>query len=451
MRFNPTPTPIRCPFCGAPITVPIHRVIDAVDQPELKARLLNGRLNAFACPTCRQSGALASPFIYHDANKELALIFLPLESNLNHTDQQKLIGQLTQAVMNATPPEKRKAYLLQPQQFFALQTLIEEILKADGVTPEMLKAQQAKVELLQKMMDTQDPLALAALISEADAQIDETFFQLLSVALAAAEAGNRPDDLNRLLALRDKLFEGATLGRKVKAEADLIDAFAANPTRENLLEQLLNAPEAATREALLAVGRSMLDYPFFQQLTAKIDTAKASGNSAEADRLTELRKEILSTRDKLDAQAQLALEQRATLVRELMVSDDLDAAVKGRVNALDELFFNVLGTQLQAAQQAGDVKTFERLQLVGDAAMRAIQAMQPPEVQFVNALLTAQYPDQTRQLLERNRKALVPEFITWLESVVESLKEDGRAESGERLSLVMAQAKEMMGAGVEAK
>src|SRR3972149_5563579 len=145
MRFAPPPTPIRCPFCGATITVPIQRVIDAVDQPELKAQLLNGRLNAFICPNCRNTGAIASPFIYHDADKALALIFMPLESSLNHTDQQKLIGQLTQAVLNTTPPEKRKAYLLQPQQFFVLQTLVEEILKGDGITPEMLRAQQAKV------------------------------------------------------------------------------------------------------------------------------------------------------------------------------------------------------------------------------------------------------------------------------------------------------------------
>ena len=451
MRFAPIPTPLRCPFCGAAITVPIQRAIDAVDQPELKAQLLNGRLNAFACPTCRNTGAIASPFIYHDADKELALIFMPMEASLNHTDQQKLIGQMTQAVINATPPEKRKAYLLQPQQFFVLQTLIEEILKGDGITPEMLKAQQAKVELLQKMIDTQDSLALAALINENDAQIDESFFQLLSIALASAEASHRPEEMNRMLALRDKLFEQTTMGQKVKAESQRLDALVANFTRDNLLEQILTAPDAATREALLAIGRPLLDYPFFQELTGRIDAAKAGGDTSEADRLTGLRKEILSLRDKIDAQAQLAIEQRATILRELLVSPDLEAAVKARANALDDIFFNLLATQLQAAQQAGDVQSSERLQAIGNAAMRVIQSMQPPEVQFVNALLSASFPDQTRALLERNRKTLAPEFVAWLESVAAGLKEDGRVESGERLTQIIAQAKEMMGASVRTK
>jgi hypothetical protein len=58
--------------------------------------------------------------------------------NVKEADQQKMIGRLTQQVINNLPPEQRKAYLLQPQQFFNLKTLIETILQADGITPEML-------------------------------------------------------------------------------------------------------------------------------------------------------------------------------------------------------------------------------------------------------------------------------------------------------------------------
>jgi hypothetical protein len=437
---------MRCPFCGAPITVPIQRVIDANDQPELKAQLLNGRLNAFTCPTCHNSGAVAAPFIYHDANKELALIFLPLESGLNLPDQQKVIGQLTQAVMNATPPEKRKAYLLQPQQFFVLQTLIEEVLRADGITPEVLKAQQAKIELLQRLIDTKDDQAFAALAKENDAQIDTAFFQLLSMVLGGAEADNRPDEFDRLMAVRDRLLDLTTAGQKVKAQTQLVEDLIANPTRESLIDHILAAPDSSTREALLTVGRPLLDYPFFQQFTAKIDAAKASGDTAEADRLGELRKEILSLRDKIDAQTQMLYEQRATVLRELMVSENLDAAVQARINSFDEVFFNVLTSQMQAAQQAGDTASAERLRVVGNAAMRAIQSLQPPEVQFVNALLSVEYPDQTRQLLERNKQALAPEFITWLSTVAEGLREDGRGDQAGRLELVIGQAREMAGA-----
>jgi hypothetical protein len=445
MRFAPTNTSIRCPFCGAPITVSVQSAIDALDQPELKARLLTGRLNTFTCPNCRNVGALAAPFIYHDASKEMALIFLPMEGGLNQSDQQKIIGQMTQAVMNSVPPEKRKAYLLQPQQFFRLQTLIEEILRADGVTPDMIQAQQAKADLLRRLIETQDDAAFEAAVKENDAHIDGTFFQLMALAMANAEADNRPNEFNRLATVRDRLLDLTAYGQTAKKRAEAIDKLVANMTREGLLEQLVAAPDSETREALLAVGRPLLDYPFFQQLTARIDAAKKGGDTAEADRLTGLRKEILELRDKLDAQAQQVIEQRATLLRELMISEDLNQAASAQAGLLDDMFFNILASEMQAAQQAGDSKTVERLRQVGNAAMQVVQRMQPPEVQFVNALLSVEYPNQTRELLERNRQALVPEFIDWLGTVEAGLREDGRAESADRLAQVIVQARELAG------
>ncbi len=445
MRFAPTPTTIRCPFCTTPISVPIQSVIDALEQPELKARLLTGRLNAFTCPNCRNSGALAAPFIYHDGDKELALIFLPLESGLNHADQQRVIGQLTQVVLNAVPPERRKAYLLQPRQFFKLQTLVDEILRADGITPEMVQAQQARVDLLRRLVETTDDAAFQALARENDTRIDAAFFQLVTLAMASAEADNRPDEFGRLSAVRDRLLDLTAFGRSAKAQSQAVEALLANLTREGLLEQLVKAPDSATREALLSVGRPLLDYPFFQQLTSQIDAAKRAGDTAEASRLTELRKEILALRDKLDAQTQQAVQQRATLLRELVASENLEQAVRAREALLDEVFLSILSAEMQAAQQAGDKKTYERLRQVGSAAMRVIQEQQPPEIQFVNALLAVEYPDQTRQLLERNRQVLVPEFIEWLDSVAVDLREDGRGESAERLTQVIAQARDMVG------
>jgi len=445
MRFNPTNTTLRCPFCGSPLTVPIQSIIDALEQPELKARLLTGRLNSFTCPTCRNTGAISAPFIYHDANKELALIFMPMENSRSQPEQQRMIGQLTQAVMNSVPPEKRRAYLLQPQQFFRVQTLVDEILRADGVTPEMMQAQQARVDLLRRLVETRDDASFQAVARENDAQIDGTFFQMMTLAMASAESDNRPDEFERLGVVRDLLLDLTTFGRKAKAQAVAVEALMANLTRENLIDQLIMAPDSPTRESLLALGRPLLDYPFFQQLTAKIDAAKKAGDSAEADRLTELRKEILALRDKLDAQTQQMIQQRANVLRELMVSEDLEQAANAQAGALDDMFFNILSSEMQAAQQAGDAKTVERLRQVGNAAMAVIQRMQPPEVQFINALLSVQYPGQTRELLERNRKALVPEFLEWMGTVEADLRAEGRTQSADRMVQVIAQARDLVG------
>jgi hypothetical protein len=453
MPYPPVNTSIACPFCRQPITIQVHQIVDVSEQPELKQLLLAGRLNSFTCPYCRNGGALATPFFYHDADKELALLFIPMNVNAKEADQQKMIGRLTQQVMSNLPPEKRKAYLLQPQQFFNLKTMIETILHADGITPEMLAKEEARLNFLQELMDTTDQAKLDDLIKLHDVDFDLTMFQLLSSALAAAAADRQRADFEQVQHIHDRALELTTLGKKIKQQQAVIDAFTANPTRENLLEQLCATDDVEMREALLTMGRAFLDYPFFQALTGKIEAASKAGSQAEVERLTALRKEILATRDKIDAQAQQVLDGKVALLRELLGTPpaELDKAVKAHLPDLDDLFFEVLTQNLQSAQQSGEQQAFTQLQRVGDAAMRAIQSTQPPEVRFINTLLQIEYPNQTKELLERNKQVLVPEFVTWMEGLAQELRESGRADSAERLTLVIAQAKEIAGLSVSLK
>ena len=235
MPFPPVNTQIACPFCRQPITIQVRQIIDVNEEPQLKQDLLSNRLNAFTCPVCKNSGALATPFLYHDADKELALLFIPMNLSVKEADQQRMIGRLTQAVMTSLPPEKRKAYLLQPQQFFNIKTLIETILQADGVTPEMLAAEQKRVDFIQELMDTTSDDALDMLIRAHDADVDMTVFQLITSALMGASADRQSMEFNRLAHVRDRLLALTTLGQKLDKQQQVVDAFTANPTRETLL------------------------------------------------------------------------------------------------------------------------------------------------------------------------------------------------------------------------
>jgi len=443
MPFPPTPTPITCPACRAQITVPLRQIVDVSQEPALKNALLSGRLNAFTCPVCHNSAALASPFLYHDADKELAFVFLPMQLGLRDADQQRLIGQFSKALMAQLPPEKRKAYLLTPRQFFTLQSLLDAVLEADGITKEMLDAQRAKLELLQQMAETTDNAAQQTLIRERAAEIDVMFFQMISAALASAQASKDQEGFAQLLQLRNNLLELTPLGQKVKTQQATLEAFQAKPDRDTLLAQLIQAPDAETRELLLTFGRPLLDYPFFQALTAKIEAAT---DKAEADRLVELRREILALREKLDSATKAIFDQRNELLRQIMISENLDEAVRAHFEEMDEVFFNVLETNLQAAQQSGQRATFDRLQAVADAVSRGIAAAQPPEVRFLNALLSAPDLDETRKILQANRKALSPQLMDWMRSVAEDLRQDGRADEADQLIKIIAQAVEIVGA-----
>jgi hypothetical protein len=273
---------------------------------------------------------------------------------------------------------------------------------------------------------------------------------LINAALASAQAGRDQEAFSQMMAFYNKLLELTTVGKKVQAQRAVLEAFQAKPDRDTLLEQLVQTSDLETRELLLTFGRPLLDYPFFQALTAKIEAANAAGNKVEADRLVELRREILALREKLDATTKAAFDERAALLREIMASENLDQAVRAHLNELDELFFSVLDMNLQSAQQAQQQATFDRLQAVAETISRAIAAAQPPEVRFVNTLLSLPYPDETRKLLEANRKALSPQLVEWMRHLAEDLREDGRADAADQLLKVIEQAAEVAGATASA-
>jgi hypothetical protein len=409
---------------------PLLQVVDVGREPALKAALLSGRLTN-----------LAAPFIYHDPAKQLALILMPMELNLSDFDQQRVIGQLTQAVMRSLPEGAPRAYLLQPKVFFSLQSLIEAILQADGVTPEMLRAQQERVDLLRDFVRSLgDEATLRARVRENDAKVDATFFDILSASLEANLAAGRSQAAQQLSQLNKVLLEETTYGRALARRAAAIEAFRKSPTRETLLDQLIAAPDADTRQMLITLGRQMLDYAFFQLLTQRIDAADDAGKQ----QLIALRKEIQDLRDKVDAASRAFLENKVKLIEEIAeASDPLEVARK-HVDEMDDVFFSVLQANLQDAERVGDKEALAALERVEQAATQAITERQPPEVQIVNMLLAAEYPHETEKLLNEWNDRVDDRLISVLAQFADQLAQQDRTDLSAKLTKVMVQARKIL-------
>jgi len=409
---------------------PLLQVVDVGREPALKAALLSGRLTN-----------LAAPFIYHDPAKQLALILMPMELNLSDFDQQRVIGQLTQAVMRSLPEGAPRAYLLQPKVFFSLQSLIEAILQADGVTPEMLRAQQERVDLLRDFVRSLgDEATLRARVRENDAKVDATFFDILSASLEANLAAGRSQAAQQLSQLNKVLLEETTYGRALARRAAAIEAFRKSPTRETLLDQLIAAPDADTRQMLITLGRQMLDYAFFQLLTQRIDAADDAGKQ----QLIALRKEIQDLRDKVDAASRAFLENKVKLIEEIAeASDPLEVARK-HVDEMDDVFFSVLQANLQDAERVGDKEALAALERVEQVATQAIAERQPPEVQIVNMLLAAEYPHETEKLLNEWKDKVDDRLIGVLAQFADQLAQQDRTDLSAKLTKVMVQARKIL-------
>lgn len=445
MASIPQILPVTCPYCRAQFAAPIQRVVDVGQDPKLKVALLQGRLNVAICPQCGNAGMLNAPFIYHDPEKELALCYVPTELGLTGTDQQKLIGDLTNAVLNSLPPERRKGYLLQPKIFLSLQGLLDTILQADGVTKEMIEAQRAKSELMHKLLDAKNDEHLKQWVEEHDAELDYEFFQTLTATMETARANGKDDLAQRLLTLRTKLLDLTTVGKRGAAQRKAVESLGEKVTQEDLLQKMIECEDEDQLQAYVALGRPLIDYTFFLALTEKINAAQAEGKSEEAQRLTDLRVRILQFQEKHDAEVAIALQWAGNLLKEILQSQDREATVREHLGEIDDTFFAILSANIAQAEETGRKRVADDLRQVGDLVMELLQESAPPEIRLVNQLMQAKYPEGTKKVLEENTAQVTAELIKVMDFIAEDLKQGGHNEAARHLNNIRAQAATMVG------
>lgn len=445
MASIPQILPVTCPYCQAKFGASIQRIVDVGQDLRLKAALLQGRLNVATCPQCGNTGMLNAPFIYHDPEKELALCFVPTELGLPSTDQQKLIGDLTNAVLNSLPPEKRKGYLLQPKIFFGLQGLVDTILQADGITEEMIEAQRARGELIYRLLDAKNDEHLKHLVEEHDAELNYEFFQTLTATMETAKADGKGDLAQRLLALRTRLLDLTTVGKREAAQRKAIEGLGEKVTQEDLLQKMVECEDEDQLQAYVALGRPLIDYTFFLALTEKINVAQAEGKIEEVQRLTDLRAKILEFQAKYDAEIAVALQGAADLLRKILQSRDREAVVRKNLEKIDDVFFAVLSANIAQAEETGQKKIAEDLRRVGDLILELAQENAPPEIKLINQLMQAEYPKGTKKVLEKNATQVTAQLIQVMDFIAEDLKRGGHNEAAQRLSDIRTQAATMVG------
>ncbi len=408
------PVTLNCPVCGAPIQADIHNLVDVGLEPELKGLLLRGRLNAARCGNCGREGIVAAPLMYHDPEKELLLVLIPPETQLNDQEQQQMIGQFTNVIMSYLPPEKRKGYLLVPKVLLSYPSLLEAILRAEGITPEMIAAQQSRLDLIERLRAAlPDGESLRAAVAEADESLGEEFFATLAAYIHSSRADGRPERAQELEALRGQLLELSTYGRQLAARMVAGEAERPALGREELLEKMLAAGSEEELAELVAWYRGTVDYAFFQMLTERMEEAARAGQPASAGRLRDLRATLLALTERLDREAQQALEKATALLRELLDAQDAPALVRARLNEFDDAFFIVLGANLKAAEAAGRTDVREKLQHLGSLVLEVAQEKLPPEVRLIRRLMGAPDDAALVALLQEN-EPLVDENLALL-------------------------------------
>lgn len=437
-------TTVTCPQCKTPFPAKIEQIFDAGRDPSAKGRFLRGNFNVITCPRCGFQSMLAAPIVYHDPAKELLLSYVPMELGLPQMEQERMLGALTGAILNGLPPEGRKGYLLKPAMpFLSLQSMMEKVLDADGVTKEMLEAQRAKIKLVETFLTTKSDEELSKLVQEHDAELDYTFFEIFTAAIqSAAEQGDRAS-AEKMLAIRNLVVEQSSLGKKSNEQAQMLENIAEelntlgdklNP--ELFFDMVVKADSTERAIALATLARPMINYDFFMKLTQLINQA----NDSERTRLQELRDLILDTVGRVDQVAQSQVQQSQGLMQALLDAPDMKEAIKQNINAIDNSFMTVLGQNYDAAKKAGRNDIADKLQKIGDTILELIRDSAPPEVRLINELLNFETEEESLAEVKRRSVEITPPVVEAMKSILEEVKAGGRPEVADRLTKIIAAA-----------
>lgn len=420
-------TSVPCPKCRQPITLDLTRLFDTNTDPEAKQKLLSGSANYFQCQFCGAQGVYPTPIVYHDPEKELLLTFFPPDLNTPVNEQERVIGPMIKKAMDDLPPEKRKSYLFRPQTMLTQQRLFETILAADGITPEMIKSQQEKLQLLQQLIGASAE-GLPEMIHQNDERIDDEVFMLLSrLAQASAAAGDR-QSLVALDALQKALIEHSTYGKAAALEAaetqeavhDVQELSKQGITRENLLDLLIKNGESEIRLTTIAsMARGGLDYTFFQLLSDKIETS--SGD--EKTRLESLRERLLTITQAVDEAMKAQLEDARQLVNDLLAAEDVEKATHEALPRFSQAVAEVINQEAQAAQAAKDEAKLQKLSQI----VAVIQAADSSNAYLgiIDALLQEENAENRVKMLEESSDLINDEFMQLLGGLLGQIEQQG--------------------------
>jgi hypothetical protein len=430
---------VTCPSCGTRFQTPVEQILDVRVDPAARNRIIGGTVNVAVCPSCGMGGALNIPLIYHDPEKEVALLFLPVESGPTEVERQRAAGRLTRQLMDAMAPEERRGYLLQPETFISTDTLVKRVLELEGVSEEDMALAQRQREFVVELLQA-EPSAWPEMVSESPELIDESAFAFLEYLMQLVASGQQISEPEKLDSLHEFLVHETEIGRALANRSEIFRIFAQEPSRDSLLEALIQAPDEETITLLVQSGISLMDYGFFQKLVKRIDTAESPEEKAT---LQELRRTILDQRDELTKQSEEEVRERADLLAKLMRSEDPERLAASHLSELDEIFFALLGSEMREAQQRGDDEAVEAIHRAASAVNRVIEGTMPPEVALARRLMAVP-EEQLDQQLQATRQLLTPRFLQFLEAMGQSLVEQGQDEAAERLARVAARARRVV-------
>jgi hypothetical protein len=422
-----------CPNCGQPMVAEIFQVIDANKEFQLKEILLAGGLNFAQCQSCGFQGQLPIPLVYHDKEKDLLLTFSPPDTNKTMEEKEAALAPLLKQVIDNLEPQERKGYLFQPQAMLTMNNLVKNVLMADGITDEMIQAQQEKMKLLDTLFN-QDGEQLKKTVIENNENIDREFFAIFAEIAQRIISSQDEKSIEKIKTVQDVLMAETDIGkeilsetREIQAATQSLEALGENLTRGSLLELVINAPNLERVKAFAGLVRPAMDYEFFQNFTERIEAAD------ENDRkdLVEKRNLMLKVTQEIDEQLQQKVKEATETINRIIENESIEEGLMKNIGLVDQLFVQALSGEINQAEESKNEERKEKL----IELFQIIQEMTtPPELKKVEELVALS--DDSSKLeaaLDEIDPELSEKIIGYLTSIISNYEEQAVSEEAENL------------------
>jgi hypothetical protein len=171
-----------------------------------------------------------------------------------------------------------------------------------------------------------------------------------------------------------------------------------------------------------------------------MDKAQQEGNTAFVNRLKVLRAQILDLTQEHDAQVREIMHERAELLSQIAQSADPKSMIRAHLDEIDSMFMSVIEMSIAENERRDRQQAVEMLYRIRNMVGDVIRESSPPEVQFIDRLLRARYPDETRQMLQENPAMVTPALIETMKVLITSFADRQEDQNRTKLEQVMAQA-----------
>ncbi|MDX1413842.1 MAG: CpXC domain-containing protein [Candidatus Promineifilaceae bacterium] len=435
-------TQVQCPNCSTPYTTDVHQIIDVGQNPELKQLLLSGQLNLAVCPSCGTGGQLSTILLYHDPEHELFMLYTPQEMQLDQVQREQYIGRLTKQILDNTPPEQRRGYMLQPTNVLTMQSFMEKVLETEGITKDMIERQRKQTELISTLAQA-DPDVVDYLVEERASEIDETFFAMLRSYVERAMQSDDNNQVLPLINLQAKLMTETAVGQQIEKRQIALHALnqdarsSGGLTPVILLRHVLkNQDDMALVESISQAGASAMTYEFFTGLTAEIDKQEMAGNQDRVNRLKEIRTNLLKMQEEMRQASEQILQDAQRDLESILAAENIEQAVQANMSKFDDAFMYVLSASIDRAESNHEEARLEKLNVVQELIARQADDQTPPEIRLLTQLMFSESDEETQNLLNENQDLLSADMVTVVDMLQDQVRDSGQSDLVERLGHV---------------